>query len=99
MKPYPQDSLAYMNVDGPRDGRFRISNGTLIYNDKRDARFPYIYEIQTHAQVHSPLIEKILIYVVDTSEEARIRHAKFANTLSVPLGPDYLMEEYGLYIR
>ena len=95
MKRYPNDGLAYMNVHGPKDGRFRISNGTLLYNDKRDARFPYIYEIESHAQVHSPLIEKILIYVMDTSEDARIRHAKFTNKLSVPLGPDYLMEEYG----
>ena len=38
---------------------------------------------------------KILIHIVDTSREARIERAKFDNTLSVPLGPNALMEEYG----
>ena len=95
---YPQDGLAYMNKNGPMDPLFRIANGELLYNAKHDARFPYIYEIPTHALVHSPQhIKKILIHVVDPSEEARITRAKFETMLSVPLGPNALMVKYGQY--
>lgn len=85
-----------MNQDGPSDPRFEIPNGKLLYNAKRDARFPYIYEIPTHTLIHSPQhIKRILIHVVDTSEEARIACAKFEKTLSVPLGLNSLMTKYG----
>ena len=97
---YPRDGSAYMNEDGPTDPQFQIPNGKLLYNAKCDAHFPYIYEIPTHTQVHSPQhIKKILIHIVDTSEEARITRAEFEKTLSVPLGPNNLMEKYGQYIQ
>jgi hypothetical protein len=96
---YPRDGSEYMNKNGPADPRFRIPCGKLLYNPKRDARFPYIYEISTHMQVHSPQhITKILIHIVDTSVEARMARAKFEKTLSVPLGPNALMEKYGQYL-
>jgi hypothetical protein len=96
---YPVDCLTYMSKDGPADSRFRISDGVLQYHPKRDGRFPYIYRIPTHALVHSPEhIKIILIRVVDTSMEARIRCAQFDKTLSVPLGPNALMDNYGTSI-
>ena len=96
---YPRNSSEYMNQDGPPDPRFQIANGKLLYNSKRDARFPYVYEIPTHILVHSPqLIKKILIHVVDPSEEARIACAKFEKTLSVPLGLNSLMTKYSQHL-
>jgi hypothetical protein len=74
---YPIDRTTHMNEDGPSDHRFRVQGGTLLYNPKRDARFPYLYCVPSHA-LHSPqYIKKILLNIVDTSREARIEHAKF----------------------
>ena len=93
---YPVDCSTYMSKEGPGDPRFHISGGVLQYHPKRDSRFPYLYRIPTHALVHSPdYIKVILIHVVDTSLEARVRRAEFDKTLSVPLGPNALMHEYG----
>jgi hypothetical protein len=94
---YPRDRSLCMRKEGPIDHRFQIPGGTLQYDPERDARFPYIYEIPTHVLVHSPeYVKKILIHVVDTSINARITRAKFEKTLSVPLGPNELMNDYGL---
>lgn len=88
------DHLAFMSPEGPPDLRFRIPRGELQYHPRRDA--PYLYRISTHASVHSlDHIKIILICVVDTSVDARIHCAQFDKTLSVPLGPDALMKEYG----
>jgi hypothetical protein len=93
---YPADRSTYMSKEGPTDPRFRILGGELLYHPKRDGRFPYLYRIPTHALVHSPdHFKTILIRVVDTSVEARIRSAQFEQKLSVPLGPNALMDEYG----
>jgi hypothetical protein len=93
---YPMDRSDFMSPEGPSDTRFRIQEGVLLYHPKRDARFPYIYRISSHALVHSPAhIRIILIRVVDTSIDARISRAQFDKTLSLPLGPNALMEEYG----
>ena len=96
---YPTDCVSCMRKDGPSDRRFRVDGGTLLYNSRRDARFPYLYRVPTHSQVHSPeYIKKILIHIVDTADDARIARAKFDKTLSVPLGPNALMEKYGSYL-
>jgi hypothetical protein len=93
---YPADCSTFMSRDGPADPRFRILGGVLQYHPKRDSRFPYLYRIPTHTLVHSPdQIKTILIRVVDTSVEARICSAQFDKTLSVPLGPNGLMNKYG----
>jgi hypothetical protein len=90
------EAQAYQTEEGPADTRFRITDGKLLFNPHRDVRCPYIYEIGTHTHVHSPHhIKKILMHIVDTSEEARITRAKFEKTLSVRLGPNALMEKYG----
>jgi len=88
-----------MSQDGPSDIRFRIPGGVLLYHPLRDARFPCIYRVSIHALVHSPEhFETILIRVVDTSINARVDRAKFNERLSVPLGPDALMNEYGMLL-
>jgi hypothetical protein len=93
---YPADLSACMHQEGPSDHRFRIPEGVLLYHPQRDIRFPYLYRISTHALVHSPNhFKTILIRIVDTSVKARIHSAQFDNTLSVPLGPNSLMKEYG----
>ena len=93
---YPIDRTTFMNEEGPTDPRFRVRGGRLRYIATRDSRFPYLYSLPTHALVHSPrYIKNILIHIVNTSREARIKRAKFDHTLSVPLGPDALMKEYG----
>jgi hypothetical protein len=93
---YPIDRSSSMMKDGPTDRRFQIPGGILQYNPERDARFPYIYEITTHALVHSPkYIKTILIHIVDTSIDARVKRANFEKTISVPLGPNTIMDNYG----
>jgi hypothetical protein len=93
---YPRDRSACMSQEGPSDCRFRIPGGVLQHHPERDVRFPYIYRISTHALVHSPdHFKTILIRVVDTSVEARIRNAQFVDSLSVPLGPNSLMDKHG----
>ena len=69
---YPTDRSTFMSAEGPEDPRFKVPNGTLQFNAQRDARFPYLYSLPTHALVHSPEhIKNILIHVVDTSVDAR----------------------------
>ena len=93
---YPLDCSTYMSKEGPADARFCILGGVLQYHPKRDGRFPYLYHIPTHTLVHSPDHFKIiLIRVVNTSVEARIRCAEFDKSLSAPLGPNAVMDEYG----
>ena len=93
---YPRDRTSCMRKDGPMDSRFQIPGGILQYNPERDTRFPYLYEIPKHALVHSPEhINKILIHIVDTSIKACVACATFEKTLSVPLGPNTHMDDYG----
>ena len=85
-----------MLKEGPADPRFRIPGGTLLYHPERDEHFPYLYEIPSHVLVHSPQhIKKILIHVVDTSVNACKARANFEKMLTVPLGPDADMTNYG----
>ena len=49
---------------------------------------------------HSPKhITKILIHIVDTSIKARTARADYEKTLSVPLGPDANMDNYGSFLN
>ena len=94
---YPKDRTTCMLKDSPIDPRFQVPRGTLRNKPERDSRFPYIYEIPTHALVHSPkYIKTILIHVVDTSIDARKVRAKDESTLTVPLGPNAYMENHGM---
>ena len=95
----PCECSSYMNKEGPANHQFQIPNGKLLYNPNRNASLPYIYEIPSHALVHSPQhIKRVLIHIVDPSEKARIAQANFESTLKVPLGPNNLMAKYGQYI-
>ena len=95
----PPDPFICMREDGPIDARFRVPGGELQYSSQRDARLPYLYKVATHTLVHNPkFLTTIIVHVVDTSVDARIERAKFANTLSVPLGPNILMKKYGNWI-
>lgn len=96
---FPIDRSTCMNKNGPSDPRFRVLGGCLQYHSMRDSRFPYIYSIPTHALVHSQYFKKILIRIVDISCDARIKCAKFDHTLSVPLGPNSLMKDYGIFFK
>ena len=85
-----------MNKDGPSNTGFQLQGGDLQYLPTQDYCFPYIYSLPSHTLVHSSeYVEKILVYIVDTSYEAHIKQAKFDHTLSVSLGPNSLMKEYG----
>ena len=89
-----------MSQEGPSNPRFCVTEGVLQYHARRDARFPYLYCISTHALVHSPdHFKTILIRIVNTSVEAQIRCAQFDNSLSVPLGPNSLMNKYGTLLE
>ena len=93
---YPTDRSTCMSQKGPSDLQFCIPGGILQYHSQRNACFPYIYSISTHALVHSPdHFKSILTHVVDTSIDARICCAQFIETLAVPLGPNALMDKYG----
>jgi hypothetical protein len=95
---YPVNRISCMNQEGPIDSRFRVNGGHLLYLPTRDSRFPYLYSLPTHSLVHSPqYFKKILIHIVDTSCDARMERAKFDCMLSVPLGPNALMKEYGKF--
>jgi len=70
---YPTDRSTFMSAEGPEDPRFKVPNGTLQFNAQRDACFPYLYSLPTHALMHSPEhIKNILIHIVDTSVDDRI---------------------------
>lgn len=96
---HPSNCSTHMHKDGPTNPRFHVAGGKLLYSPHRDTHFPYLYTVPTHELVHSPkYLTKILVHVVDTSVDARVDRAKFANTLSVPLGPNVLMEKYGNWV-
>jgi hypothetical protein len=96
---YPRDRSACMSQEGPPDSRFHIPGGILLHHPKRDNRFPYLYRVSSHSLVHSPeQFNVILVRVVDTSVDARILNAQFIESLSVPLGPNSLMDEHGTYL-
>ena len=89
-----------MTNDGPLDHRFQILGSTLKYKADRDACFPYIYQITTHALVHAlEHFPTILIHIVDTSVEALVARAKFEKSPSAPLGPNALMDNYGQFLN
>ena len=96
---YPVDCLTFMSKEGPPDPRFCILEDELVYHTQHNAHFPYLYCILTHALVHLPdHFKLILICVINTSVEARISCTQFDKGLSVPLGPNTLMDKYGMSV-
>ena len=91
----PSECFTCMCKDGPTNTRFHVPGGELLYSSQRDVCFPYLYKVSTHTLVHKlEFLTTILVHIVDTSVDAHIEHAKFANTLLVPLGPHILMKKY-----
>jgi len=85
-----------MDQDGPTEKEFRVSGGKLLYHPGRDSRFPYVYEMRRHPLDPTPQVKKrILVYVVDTSKGNSAKLHKWENSLSIPLGPDSVIDSYG----
>lgn len=95
-KLYPPDKSEYMRADGPKDKRFVVDHGRLVYDKRRDGRFPYIYEVSSHPLVHNTqAVKRILVYMIDTDPAALKKLADWEDTLGIPLGPDAYMNEHG----
>ena len=93
---YPPDKSEYMRADGPKDKRFVVDHGSLVYCKRRDARFPYLYEVSSHPLVHNTeAVKRILVYIIDTDPAALKTLADWEETLGIPLGPDDAMDEHG----
>jgi len=77
---------------------FIVPDGSLLYHPARDARFPYLYQVDKHPLVKdSPAVKRILVYVQDTTDEGLKRMFDFEEKLYVPLGPDCTMDDLGVY--
>ncbi|KIJ89475.1 hypothetical protein K443DRAFT_117939 [Laccaria amethystina LaAM-08-1] len=82
----------------PSDPLKIVKNGTLWYHKNRDARFPYLYKVETHPLVHNTdVIKHIYVYVEDTRSSAMRVKRLFEKDLKVPLGPDKTMAGHGLF--
>ena len=93
---YPADKARCMCIDGPEDKRFVVDGGCLVYDEHRDERFPYLYEVPSHPLVHNTVaVKRILVYVIETDPAALKCRAAWEDTLCVPLGPDAAMAQHG----
>ncbi|EDR14137.1 uncharacterized protein LACBIDRAFT_321948 [Laccaria bicolor S238N-H82] len=84
--------------------QFVVPDADLIILEWRDARFYYVYRLQKphpHPKLNtavpdaSKYIKETWVYIVDTSPEHQKQRFDFEETLSVPIGPDLLMDEIG----
>ena len=83
---YPPDKSEYMRADGPKDKRFVVDHGSLVYCKRRDARFPYLYEVSSHPLVHNTeAVKRILVYIIDTDPAALKTLADWEETLGIPV--------------
>ncbi|KIJ90287.1 hypothetical protein K443DRAFT_116799 [Laccaria amethystina LaAM-08-1] len=88
-----------MRADGPKDKRFVVDHGSLVYCKCRDGRFPYLYEVSSHPLVHNTqAVKRILVYIIDTDPAALKTLADWEETLGIPLGPDDAMDQHGKLI-
>ncbi|KAF9455335.1 hypothetical protein BDZ94DRAFT_1327628 [Collybia nuda] len=79
-----------------------IPNGTLLHHPNRDSHLPNLYVVNEHPLVDRSKISaqsqgRIIIYVQNTSENVMRALAVFEDTLKIPLGPNQLMDEQGLF--
>jgi hypothetical protein len=96
---YPLDKKQFM-AQTPSDPLKIVKNGTLWYHKNRDARFPYLYKVETHPLVHNTdVIKHIYVYVEDTRSSAMRVKRLFEKDLKVPLGPDKTMAGHGMQIK
>lgn len=103
---YPSDGVDFMLKNGPIDPQLVVPDADLIILERRDARFYYVYRLQNphpHPKLNtavpdaSKYIKETWVYIVDTSPEHQKQRFDFEETLSVPIGPDSLMDEIGEY--
>jgi hypothetical protein len=93
---YPFDKKAFM-AQTPSDPLKIVKDGTLCYHNNHDARFPYLYKVESHPLVHnSDVIKHIYVYVEDTRSAAMRVKRLFEKDLKVPLGPDKTMASHGM---
>ena len=72
--------------------------GQLLYHKSRDARYPYLYTVESH-----PLIDRSssnssgrnIVYIVDTDKVAMKKSLEFETGLKVPRGSDERIQELG----
>ena len=96
---YPSDKKGFM-AKSPSDPCKVVKNGTLCYHKNRDARFPYLYKVESHPLVHNTdVIKHIYVYVEDTRNAAMRVKRLFEKDLKVPLGPDKSMAGHGMPIK
>ena len=89
-----------MNVPQHPDVAHRVPGGHLLLNPNRCSPYPYLYKVDAHPLVDDHAgIQTILVFIVDTSREARHALYTWESTLRVPLGPDSGMEALGMVLR
>ena len=105
---YPPDGKDFMRKNGPIDPQFVVPDAELIIMERRDAQFYYVYRMQKphpHVKLNevipdaSKYIEETWVYIVDTSPEKQKERFEFEETLSIPIGPDSLMDEIGEFAQ
>ena len=103
---YPPDGTEFMRKNGPIDEQYIVPDADLIILERRDARFYYVYRLRNlhpHIKLNkimpdaSKYIDETWVYIVNTSPEQQKKRFEFEETLSVPIGPDSLMDDIGEY--
>lgn len=104
---YPPDGNEFMRKSGPIDQQYVVPDADLLYLERRDARFYYVYRLRNlhpyNVELNklmpnaSEYIDQTWVYIVDTSPEQQKVRFQFEDTLSVPIGPDSLMDDIGEY--
>jgi hypothetical protein len=103
---YPLDGKEFMRKNGPIDEQYAVPDADLIILERRDVRFYYVYRLRTphpHIELNeimpdaSKYVNETWVYIVNTSPKEQKKRFEFEETLSVPIGPDSLMDELGAY--
>ncbi|KIJ91825.1 hypothetical protein K443DRAFT_135423 [Laccaria amethystina LaAM-08-1] len=89
---YPLDGKEFMRKNGPIDEQYAVPDADLIILERRDVRFYYVYRLRT-PHPHIELNE----IMPNASKYEQKKRFEFEETLSVPIGPDSLMDELGAY--
>ena len=97
-----------MQKNWPIAPQFVVPDANLIILEQQDTQFYYVYCLQNphpHIKLNeempdaSKYIDETWVYIVDTLPEQQKQRFEFEETLSVPIGPDSLMDEIGEYAQ
>jgi hypothetical protein len=100
---YPLDGKEFMRKNGPINEQYVVPDADLIILEWRDVCFYYVYRLRTphpHIEIMpdaSKYVNETWVYIVNTSPKEQKKRFEFEETLSVPIGPDSLMDELGVY--